>query len=347
MKMLNVGCGTVYHPDWVNADLVPAASGIMRLDVTDSWPFEAETFDVVYSSHVLEHLYPEQASHFMSEARRVLRPGGTIRLAVPDLERIARGYLRSLAEARRRRNAEAEANYDWMVLELLDQMVRRCPGGKMAEFLFRWDLPNEPFILERIGLEAKRFFDEKDAFREVVRQIHIHRSGRPLAVFGAGSLGERIAGWLKEFGYDVDFFLDNDTTKHGERREGIPVLPPSHAHEAFVIVASSWRDEIRRQLLEMGLTEPDDFVCFFQTALPAGTTGSSQEAGFHGELHRWMYDSFSLSRLLERHGFEKIAACSAFSSRIPDFDKYELDVVNGKVRKPDSLFMEASKPANG
>src|SRR5574339_3476 len=63
-----------------------------------------------------------------------------------------------------------------------------------------------------------------------------------------------------------------------------------------------------------------------------------------GECHRWMYDRFSLKHLLEQCGFSGIRTCSAFESGIAGFASFGLDVVDGKVRKPDSLFMEANKP---
>jgi hypothetical protein len=63
-----------------------------------------------------------------------------------------------------------------------------------------------------------------------------------------------------------------------------------------------------------------------------------------GEIHRWMYDRYSLRRLLEQAGFIDVRICRADESRIPDFNSYNLDVVEGKVRKPVSLFMEGIKP---
>ena len=59
-----------------------------------------------------------------------------------------------------------------------------------------------------------------------------------------------------------------------------------------------------------------------------------------GEIHRWMYDRSSLRRILQQAGFTDIKLCQAYESRIPNFNDYELDVIAGKVRKPDSLFME-------
>jgi SAM-dependent methyltransferase len=63
-----------------------------------------------------------------------------------------------------------------------------------------------------------------------------------------------------------------------------------------------------------------------------------------GEIHRWMYDRYSLKRLLEKVGFSDVRVCRADESRIPDFNSYGLDMIEGKIRKPDSLFMEGMKP---
>jgi hypothetical protein len=57
-----------------------------------------------------------------------------------------------------------------------------------------------------------------------------------------------------------------------------------------------------------------------------------------------MYDRFSLRRVLEQSGFRDPRRCAADQSRIPEFASYDLDTVGGRVRKPDSLFMEAVKP---
>ncbi|MDD2541683.1 MAG: hypothetical protein PHH28_11660, partial [Desulfuromonadaceae bacterium] len=63
-----------------------------------------------------------------------------------------------------------------------------------------------------------------------------------------------------------------------------------------------------------------------------------------GEIHRWMYDRFSLGRLMANVGFVEIRVVSASVSSIPDFARYNLDIADGVVRKPDSLVMEGVKP---
>lgn len=62
-----------------------------------------------------------------------------------------------------------------------------------------------------------------------------------------------------------------------------------------------------------------------------------------GQLHLWMYDAYSVERLLKDGGFSDVRVCIASESRIPEFDRFELDVIRGKIRKADSLFVEAVK----
>ena len=66
------------------------------------------------------------------ECHRVLRPGGIIRVVVPDLEGIAEAYLRGLAVV----NAGGDSTlYEWCRMELIDQAARTRSGGAMLPFL--------------------------------------------------------------------------------------------------------------------------------------------------------------------------------------------------------------------
>ncbi|MDZ7771611.1 MAG: methyltransferase domain-containing protein [Balneolaceae bacterium] len=80
--LLNIGCGETWHPDWVNLDLAPRHPEVRRHDLREGLPFGEGTVDACYSSHVLEHLDEEEADFFIREQRRVLRPGGVLRVAV-------------------------------------------------------------------------------------------------------------------------------------------------------------------------------------------------------------------------------------------------------------------------
>jgi predicted SAM-dependent methyltransferase len=89
---LHLGSGDVIKPGWVNVDLHPAAD--VRVDVRRPWPFADGSAAEVYAEHLFEHLaWPGEADHFLAEARRVLAPGGRLRLSVPDLGRHIRAYV--------------------------------------------------------------------------------------------------------------------------------------------------------------------------------------------------------------------------------------------------------------
>lgn len=150
--MLNLGCGERTHPEWVNIDFSlrarlrsvplvrrlfggPNPPGYVNHDLRKGIPVASASADVVYTSHVLEHLEPEHAAPFLREAHRALRPGGVIRVVVPDLESAARAYLDALDAWRAGQIPDAELRYEWAVILLLDQMVRRRPGGRMAPWL--------------------------------------------------------------------------------------------------------------------------------------------------------------------------------------------------------------------
>jgi predicted SAM-dependent methyltransferase len=64
-----------------------------------------------------------------------------------------------------------------------------------------------------------------------------------------------------------------------------------------------------------------------------------------GEIHRCMYDEYSLQRTLVRGGFREVTRRGAAESFLPDWPRWNLDTeATGEVYKPDSLFMEARRP---
>jgi predicted SAM-dependent methyltransferase len=62
-----------------------------------------------------------------------------------------------------------------------------------------------------------------------------------------------------------------------------------------------------------------------------------------GEIHMWMYDRYSLSRLLKTSGFVDISIKNPYESAIVNWNEYELDIKDGLVYDPTSLFIEARK----
>jgi predicted SAM-dependent methyltransferase len=275
MKLLNLGCGKHYNSDWTNVDFVSTGPGVIAHNLSKGVPYEDASFDVVYHSHVLEHFSKNDGQKFIHECNRVLKPGGIIRIAVPDLETLANEYLKNLRIASIDDSALNEANYDWSVIELMDQMVRKESGGEMASYWMQNEIINEQHVANRMGWEFRQF-------RQSLNRIETTSSSsakRP--IFNISKLKQRII-----------------------------------------------RRIFRKQYKE--LSDQKDM-------LELGRFRVS------GEVHQWMYDRYSLKRLLENTGFSQPSVKAAITSDIPNWSLYELDAINGIVRKPDSLFMEAKK----
>lgn len=89
MKVLHVGCGggkvTSHFDGWeeVRLDINPEAKPDIVASMVDLG--DIGTFDAVYCSHSLEHLYPHEVKKALAEFKRVT-PNGFVFLVVPDLE---------------------------------------------------------------------------------------------------------------------------------------------------------------------------------------------------------------------------------------------------------------------
>ncbi|MDR2855885.1 MAG: methyltransferase domain-containing protein [Methanomicrobiales archaeon] len=240
---LNLGCGTRYHKDLINIDTF-GNHDIIPWNLAKKLPIPDASVDVIYSSHVLEHLTPDDTRRHLQECHRILKPKGIIRIVVPDLEKIARTYLTCL-EAALSEEEGANARYNWIMLELLDQMVRHTSGGHMLAYWSQADVPAEDFIISQVGVEYLR---------------------------------------------SRSYILEQNST---------PKPSPQNP-------------------LSVGLFR----LC--------------------GEVHQWMYDRYSLSRLLMEVGFSKITQVTSTQSSIQAYTSYNLDTEpDGSTYKPDSLYIEA------
>lgn len=90
---INLGSGASPYPQFVNVDINLARRPDMWLDVRHGLPFVGGTVDAIYTRHVLEHFYHDELTRVLAECRRVLKPGGGIRIMVPSLEVACRAYL--------------------------------------------------------------------------------------------------------------------------------------------------------------------------------------------------------------------------------------------------------------
>ncbi len=176
LPYLNLGCGGTYHLSWTNVDFISDTDHVVAHNLLQGVPFPDSVFQVVYHSHVLEHFPKSEAKPFIAECNRVLKPGGIIRIAVPDLERIVRNYLQYLDEALQG-NVLAKEKYEWSMLEMYDQVVRKHSGGDMIEYLRDEKKENDAFLIKRNGSEAERLLKLiRHSPKEEMRKPHVDSS---------------------------------------------------------------------------------------------------------------------------------------------------------------------------
>ncbi len=85
-KKLHLGASNSFLPGWLNTDVFPTDGGTVYLDATRRFPLNDNTFDYVMAEHMIEHISHDDAVKMLGECHRVLKPGGRIRIATPDLE---------------------------------------------------------------------------------------------------------------------------------------------------------------------------------------------------------------------------------------------------------------------
>lgn len=91
---INIGSGTVPLDGFVNVDALPDAPGVdVVADISEPLPFEDGSADMLYAAHILEHFPTDAVPGLLADWRRVLKDGGELLVAVPDLEVIARTIL--------------------------------------------------------------------------------------------------------------------------------------------------------------------------------------------------------------------------------------------------------------
>lgn len=145
-KILNVQPGP--HVDFIGS-------------CTDLDRFPDGSVAEVYASHVFEHLgYQAELHRALSGIRRILRPGGYLRVSVPDLEILCRMFV-----------------HPALSVDARFHLMRIIYGGQMDPY----DFHKVGFTLEFLG-----YFLEKHGFRDIRRIAEhdlFHDTSR-LVVFG-------------------------------------------------------------------------------------------------------------------------------------------------------------------
>lgn len=101
LAKINFGCyKDCFYFGWINIDILDMKSyadqfgfNFIQHDVTKPLPVKDGSIDLAFSSHLLEHLTRDEGYNFLKECHRIMKPGGIIRLSVPDTKKITSDYI--------------------------------------------------------------------------------------------------------------------------------------------------------------------------------------------------------------------------------------------------------------
>ena len=101
LRKINLGSYiNMFYYQWENIDILDLKKfaelnhyNFKQLDIREPLPYDENTIDLIFTSHTLEHLTDREALQLLEECNRILKPGGLIRIAVPDSRKLAEEYI--------------------------------------------------------------------------------------------------------------------------------------------------------------------------------------------------------------------------------------------------------------
>lgn len=133
VRRLQLGTGSNILPGWLNTDVYDdkRTNEVVYLDARKPFPLPDESFDVVFTEHMIEHLLYSDAVRCLRECRRVLKPGGRIRVATPSLDRLVQLYDAAPSDLHDR-------YIRWSVETFIGEADAYLPGFVLNNFLRDW-----------------------------------------------------------------------------------------------------------------------------------------------------------------------------------------------------------------
>jgi hypothetical protein len=137
---LNIGSRNTRIRGWTNVDVYPAD---VCCNISRKLPFENGSVSHAFMAHVLEHFfYPEEALKVLREVRRVLKPGASLRVVVPDIRKYLFAYIkgtRSVFDDKNARFGLHETEETMLEQLLIYAGVGPAPGCLINSHKFGYD----------------------------------------------------------------------------------------------------------------------------------------------------------------------------------------------------------------
>jgi SAM-dependent methyltransferase len=179
-RRLQIGAGPNELDGWLNADFSPRSASAIFMDATRPFPFPSTSFDVVFSEHMIEHVPFEQGLSMLRECHRVLKRGGTLRVATPNAEQIAALLTPHPSESQQRYVSWAIENHVPFALPLKDGDQPYRPAYVLNNFFwgfghyFVYDPATLGAALASSGFTEIRFFPPGESDIDELRGLEKH-----------------------------------------------------------------------------------------------------------------------------------------------------------------------------
>ena len=174
MNRLHWGCGPNTPYGWVNSDIQPGPGVDVVADILAGLPLPDNAFDCVVSIHALPEIPFRGQSKALSELHRVLRPGGVLRLGLPDMDKAIRAYQSKDVDYFLIPDEEAATISGKMIVQLLwygrsrsmftvefmTEMLRNAGFREVQACRFGQTASEYPGIVEMDDRELESFFIE-------------------------------------------------------------------------------------------------------------------------------------------------------------------------------------------
>jgi len=161
-NFIQYGSGLSCPEEWRNFDVSPVLSlrrlpfigkSLSRLsgtfpanaeygDIIKGLPISEDSADAIYSSQVLEHLWQDECAKALANTYRHLKPGGTFRLVVPDVSKLAKGYL-----------GDPDPEAGLRFIGCLHMVTPERPSGIISFLRSQWGRSSHRWMWDYYGLE--------------------------------------------------------------------------------------------------------------------------------------------------------------------------------------------------
>lgn len=172
-KKLQLGSARHTLSGWLNTDVDFLSSKTTYMDATQTWPLHSNTFDYVFSEHMIEHIDYQAAQSMLREAFRVLKPGGRVRIATPNLDVMLALHNPEKTEEQRKYLATAVPRYLPDVHECEDVFVINNLFRSWGH-IFLYDQRTLIRLIEAAGFHDLAVFAPGNSNDPVLRNLEDH-----------------------------------------------------------------------------------------------------------------------------------------------------------------------------